>query len=102
MFVPEVLIPNRAAGVAHFGYNEIMTIRIAGPTPKVPRRSAFVGLIVAVVVIVTCLILLALASDLLVEWLWFASIGYLQVFWTTIGAEAAVFLAVWTGTTVIF
>jgi uncharacterized membrane protein (UPF0182 family) len=40
-------------------------------------------------------------SDLLVDWLWFSSIGYLQVFWTTIGAEAAVFLAVWTATAVI-
>ncbi|EIG61820.1 UPF0182 family protein [Bradyrhizobium sp. WSM1253] len=60
-----------------------------------------VGLIVAAVVIGICLVLLALASDLLVGWLWFASIGYLQVFWTTIGAEAVVFLAVWIGTTVI-
>jgi uncharacterized membrane protein (UPF0182 family) len=59
------------------------------------------SLIVAAVVIGVCLILLALASDLLVDWLWFASIGYLQVFWTTIGAEAIVFLAVWTGTAVI-
>ena len=58
-----------------------------------------VRLIVAAVVIVTCLVLLALASDLLVDWLWFSSIGYLQVFWTTIGTEAAVCLAVWTGTT---
>lgn len=61
-----------------------------------------VGLLVAAVVIGTCLILLALASDLLVDWLWFSSIGYPQVFWTTIGAEAVIFLAVWTGTTVIF
>jgi len=61
-----------------------------------------VGLLVAAVVIGTCLtLLLALASDLLVDWLWFSSIGYPQVFWTTIGAEAVVFLAVWTGTAVI-
>ncbi|TYL98678.1 UPF0182 family protein [Bradyrhizobium rifense] len=79
-----------------------MTIRITGPKRKVPRQSAVVGLLVAAVVIGTCLILLALASDLLVDWLWFSSIGYPQVFWTTIGAEAVIFLAVWTGTTVIF
>ncbi|MCK1333045.1 UPF0182 family protein [Bradyrhizobium sp. CW9] len=78
-----------------------MTIGITGPGRKIPRQSATVGLIVAAVVIGICLVLLALASDLLVDWLWFASIGYLQVFWTTIGAKAVVFLAVWIGTTVI-
>ncbi|MDA9402258.1 membrane protein [Bradyrhizobium sp. CCBAU 45389] len=60
-----------------------------------------VGLIVAAAVIGICLIPLWLASDFLVDWLWFSSIGYLQVFWTTIGAKAVVFLAVWTGTAVI-
>ncbi|MDA9432165.1 UPF0182 family membrane protein [Bradyrhizobium sp. CCBAU 51627] len=78
-----------------------MTIRIAGPKRKIPRQSAAVRLLVAAAVIGTCLILLALASDLLVDWLWFSSIGYLQVFWTTIGTELVVFLAVWTGTTVV-
>ncbi|WP_426409350.1 UPF0182 family protein [Bradyrhizobium ganzhouense] len=78
-----------------------MTIGITGPGRKVPRQSALVGLTVAAVVIGTCLILLALASDFLVDWLWFSSIGYLQVFWTTIGAEAVIFLAVWTATTAI-
>ncbi|WP_426613720.1 UPF0182 family protein [Bradyrhizobium sp. McL0616] len=78
-----------------------MTIGITGPGRKVPRQNAVVGFIVAAVVSGTCLILLGLASDLLVDWLWFSSIGYLQVFWTTFGAEAVVFLAVWTGTTVI-
>ena len=79
-----------------------MTIGITGPGRKVPRQSAVARLIVAAIVIGTCLILLALASDLLVGWLWFSSIGYLQVFWTTVGAEAVVFLAVWTTTAVIF
>jgi uncharacterized membrane protein (UPF0182 family) len=78
-----------------------MTIGITGPERKVPRQSAVVGLIIAAVLIGICLILLRLASDLLVDWLWFSSIGYLQVFWTTIGAKAVVFLAVWTGTTVV-
>ncbi|TFV74167.1 UPF0182 family protein [Bradyrhizobium frederickii] len=78
-----------------------MTIGITGPERKVPRQSAVVGLIVAAVLIGICLFLLWLASDLLVDWLWFSSIGYLQVFWTTIGAKAVVFLAVWTGTTVV-
>ncbi len=59
-----------------------------------------VGFIIAAVVVGIFLILLGLASDLLVDWLWFSSIGYLQVFWTTIGAKAAVFFAVWTATAV--
>ncbi|RXH26207.1 membrane protein [Bradyrhizobium nanningense] len=78
-----------------------MTIGITGPERKVPRQSAVVGLIVAAVLIGICLFLLGLASDFLVDWLWFSSIGYLQVFWTTIGAKAVVFLVVWTGTTVV-
>jgi uncharacterized membrane protein (UPF0182 family) len=78
-----------------------MTIGITGPERKVPRQSAAAGLIIAAAVAGTCLILLWLASDFLVDWLWFSSIGYPQVFWTTIGAKAAVLSAVWTGTAVI-
>jgi uncharacterized protein len=78
-----------------------MTIGITGPERKVPRQTAVVGFIIAAVVIGICLILLWLASDFLVDWLWFSSIGYLQIFWTTIGAKAVVLFAVWTGTAVI-
>ena len=60
-----------------------------------------VRLISAAIVIGIFLILLGLASDFLVDWLWFSSIGYLQVFWTTIGAKAVVFFAIWTATAVI-
>ncbi|VIO71270.1 UPF0182 family membrane protein [Bradyrhizobium ivorense] len=78
-----------------------MTIRIAGPQLKAPRLSGVVGLTVAAVVITICLILLGLASDFLVDWLWFSSVGYLQVFWMTIGAKAAVFVAIWTATALV-
>src|SRR5712671_3505647 len=78
-----------------------MTIGITGPERKVPRQYAVVGFIIAAVVAGICLILLWLASDFLVDWLWFSSIGYLQVFWITIGAKAAVLFAVWAGTAVI-
>ena len=78
-----------------------MTIGITGPERKAPRRSAVVGVIIAAVVVGIFLILLGLASDILVDWLWFSSIGYLQVFWTTIGAKAVVFFAIWTATAVI-
>jgi uncharacterized membrane protein (UPF0182 family) len=92
---------NQAAGVADFRYDQTMTIGITGPERKAPRQSAVVGLIIAAVVVGICLLLLWLASDFLVDWLWFSSIGYLQVFWTTIGAKAVVLFAVWTGTAVI-
>lgn len=78
-----------------------MTIRIAGPQRKAPRLGGVVGLTVVAVVITICLILLGLASDFLVDWLWFSSVGYLQVFWTTIGAKAAVFVASWTATALV-
>ena len=78
-----------------------MTIGITGPERKVPRQSAVVGFIIAAVFVGICLILLWLASDFLVDWLWFSSIGYPQVFWTTIGAKAVVLFAVWTGTAVV-
>ncbi|KFC70132.1 hypothetical protein FG93_03148 [Bosea sp. LC85] len=78
-----------------------MTIGIAGPGRKAPRQNAVVRLIIAAVAVGVCLILLGLASDLLVDWLWFSSIGYLQVFWTTTGAEVVVLLAVWTATAVV-
>src|ERR1700682_5627780 len=78
-----------------------MTIGIAGPGRKVPGQNAVVGFTIAAVVVVICLILLKLASDFLVDWLWFSSIGYLQVFLTTIVAKAAVFFAVLTATAVI-
>ncbi len=39
---------------------------------------------IAAIVVGICLILLGLASDFLVDWLWFSSVGYLQVFLTAI------------------
>ena len=78
-----------------------MTIGIAGPGRKAPGQNAVVGFTIATVVVVICLILLNLASDLLVDWLWFSSIGYLPVFLTSIGAKAVVFFAVLTATAVI-
>ena len=59
------------------------------------------ALIIAAIVVTICLILLGLISDLLVDWLWFSAIGYLYVFWTTIGAQAGVFFAVFVATAII-
>src|SRR5277367_2539221 len=79
-----------------------MTIRITGPGWTAPRQSAVVGVIVATIFAAICLILIALASDFLVDWLWFSSVGYLQVFLTSFGAKAAVFFAAFAATAVIF
>ena len=49
---------------------------------------------VTIVVIVACLIALNLASDVLVDWLWFSAVGYRDVFWTIFGAKAVLFIAV--------
>ncbi|MFY9958389.1 UPF0182 family protein [Bradyrhizobium sp.] len=78
-----------------------MTIGITGPGRRAPRQNAVVGFIAAAIFAVICLIVLGFASDFLVDWLWFSSIGYLQVFLTSIGAKAAVFFAVFAATAVI-
>ena len=52
------------------------------------------GIAVTIVVIVACLIALNLASDVLVDWLWFSAVGYRAVFWTIFGAKAVLFIAV--------
>src|ERR1700690_1372113 len=81
--------------------DQTMTIGTAGPGRKAPRKNALVRVIIAAFVGGISLILLGLASDFLVDWLWFSSIGFLQVFLTTIPAKAVVFLAVWTATAII-
>jgi uncharacterized protein len=42
-----------------------------------------------------------LLGDFLVDWLWFSAIGYLNVFWTIIIAEAEVFFSVFVATAII-
>src|SRR5258708_12127859 len=78
-----------------------MKIGITRPERKGPRRSALAVVIIAAIVVGIGRLLLGLASDVLVDWLWFSSIGYLQVFLTSFGAKAAVFFAVFLATAVI-
>src|ERR1700732_1792175 len=78
-----------------------MTIGIAGPGRKAPGQNAVVKLIIAAFVGGICLIMLGLASDFLVDWVWFSTIGYLPVFLTSSGAKASVFFTVLTATAVI-
>jgi uncharacterized membrane protein (DUF485 family) len=61
-------------------------------------RGFAISLIVAIILVAICLILL---GDFLVDWLWFSAIGYLNVFWTIIIAEAEVFFSVFVATAII-
>ena len=56
-----------------------------------PRISLF-GL---AAVIILALVLLSLADSLLVDLLWFSTLGYRQVFIITLGAQVAIFAIVW-------
>ncbi len=78
-----------------------MTIAITGPKQREPWRGAVVALLRFAIVVVIGLILLGLADNFLVDWLWFSTIGYPSVFWTTIGAETTVFFVVFVATAMI-
>src|SRR5262249_27608343 len=78
-----------------------MTIGIAGPAAKQPGRSVVVGFIIAAIILGAGLTLLGLVVGFLVDWMWFSSIGYLQVFWTTVSAKAAVGLVVFAATAAV-
>ncbi len=97
----DTISTTHAASVPYLRYNQTMTLAITGPERKAQWQNAVVGFIIAAFVCGVCLILLWLVSDSLVDWLWFSSINYLQVFWTTIAAKAVIFFAVWTATAVI-
>src|ERR1700724_876191 len=53
------------------------------------RRVAIV-----VAVVLAGLIALGRFSDILVDWLWFSSIGYVEVFWTIFTTQAVLFFTV--------
>jgi uncharacterized protein len=86
--------------IFRFCYHQTMTIGTTGPRRWALRRGALAALIVAIMVAI-CLILLGLTGDFLVDWLWFSAIGYWDVFWTTIVAEAEVFFVVFLATAII-
>jgi len=90
-----------AVSIFRFCYHLAMTIGITGPRRQAPWRGAVVVLIIAGIVLSICLILLGLTGDFLVDWLWFSTIGYLGVFWTTIAAEGEIFFAVFVATAII-
>jgi uncharacterized protein len=78
-----------------------MTIGIAGPVRKVPGRSVLAGWIIAAIVLIIFLWLARVAGEILVDWLWFSSVSYLQIFWTSLAAEVAVFGGVFIATAAV-
>jgi len=94
-------IHNGLHRISLFCYSEVMTIGITGPERQAPRRNVVVALLTAAIAGAVSLILLGLTSATLVDWMWFSAIGYLNVFWTTIGAKAGVFFVVFTATAII-
>jgi len=60
---------------------------------------AWRGVAVAIAVVAAGLIALGMLTDLLVDWSWLSSIGYVGVFWTVLGAKAALFVAVFVAST---
>src|ERR1700693_1124773 len=53
------------------------------------RRTA-----ITVAMLVAGLIVVGQITGVLVDWLWFSSIGYVDVFWTVLSAQALLFVAV--------
>ncbi len=48
---------------------------------------------VAIATVFVCMIALGVASDFLVDWTWYSSVGFLDVFWTIINAKIILFAA---------
>jgi uncharacterized membrane protein (UPF0182 family) len=59
------------------------------PGSRVPFKRTGI----AVAVVVGCLIVAGRITGVVVDWLWFSSIGYAGVFWTTVSAKALLFAA---------
>ena len=52
------------------------------------------GFTIATTVVIAGLTVLAIASHVLVDWLWFSAIGYLDVFWILLTTKALLFITV--------
>src|SRR4029453_16494115 len=78
-----------------------MTMRIIGSRRRAPWQGALRVLLIVIAILVTCLILLELIASFLIDWLWFSAIGYLDVFWIRIVAEAEIFIVVFIATSII-
>ncbi|MET0531355.1 MAG: UPF0182 family protein, partial [Microvirga sp.] len=52
------------------------------------------GFAIAAAALVACLTVWGIVADFLVDWVWFAAIGYLEIFWTIFRTKISLFLAV--------
>lgn len=59
------------------------------------------GIGVAIAVIVTSLVVLGSATGFVVDWAWFSTIGYVDVFWTVLATKAVLFIAVFAVSTLL-
>src|SRR3954466_11988265 len=66
------------------------TMGLARPRWLSLRRAAAI----LVMVIAASLAFVAALSDILVDWTWFSALGYVDVFWITLTAKAALFTTV--------
>src|ERR1700693_954154 len=57
-------------------------------------RNAITVAVAVVVIVVVGMIVVGRITGVLVDWLWFSSIGYVDVFWTVLSAQALLFVAV--------
>src|SRR5579863_8122128 len=69
------------------------------PKGEIMMRSRRIA--VAIAIVVVCLIALGMASDFLVDWTWYSSVGFLSVFWMIIGAKTVLFVAVFVATATV-
>ncbi|TPQ37911.1 UPF0182 family membrane protein [Cupriavidus pinatubonensis] len=50
----------------------------------------------AIAVVILCVIVIGFIADALVDWLWFSTVGYVDIFWVVLSAQTFVFFAVFT------
>jgi uncharacterized protein len=78
-----------------------MTMRITGSRRQTPWQGALRVLLVVIAILVTCFILLELVASFVVDWFWFSAVGYLDIFWIRIVAEAEIFIVVLMATIIV-
>lgn len=74
---------------------------MTGPVRPVRGRSVLARWIIAAIVLIIFVWLVRLTAEVLVDWLWFSSVGYLPVYWISLAAEAALFAGVFIATAVV-
>jgi uncharacterized protein len=61
----------------------------------------WIRIVVTGIALVTCLVVLTIATGILIDWAWFSDLGYSDVFRTTVATKASVFLVVFTATAAV-